>query len=73
MFDFDNEKKIRELVRKFNLTKKEAEGFLEHSKELFEIKRLSDRKKFKKILILLIILLGIILIIWLYDKHERPK
>jgi hypothetical protein len=38
---FEHEKRIRELIQKFGLTRKEAEGLFEESKEWTGIKNLS--------------------------------
>jgi Trk-type K+ transport system membrane component len=73
MFDFDHEKKIHDLMHKFGLTRREADGFLNESEDRFGLKQLWDDKKLRGILILLAILFGLIIIIWLYNKLTKKK
>nr|MDO8091418.1 hypothetical protein [Candidatus Sigynarchaeota archaeon] len=58
IFNPKSEKIIRDLIRKFGLTKAEAEDFLKQSKDKFEL---------KGILVLLAIIIGIIFVKCLYD------
>jgi len=73
MFDFDHEKKIRDMMHKFGLTRTEAEGFLKSSEGWFGLKQLFDNKKMRGVLILLSVLFSVIIIVWLYNKLTKKK
>ena len=73
MFNFDYEKKIRDLTHKFGLTRQEAEGFLRESEDWFGLKQLFDDKKLRCILILLAVFFGVISVVWLYSKLVKNK
>ncbi|MDI6847237.1 MAG: hypothetical protein QMD23_03800 [Candidatus Bathyarchaeia archaeon] len=74
MFNFNYEKEIRELIRKFGLTRREAEGLLRKSEDWSEIKKFLNIKNLSFILILVAIVFGIFTIGRLFNeliKNER--
>ncbi|MGQ9507421.1 MAG: hypothetical protein ACUVTB_06145 [Candidatus Bathycorpusculaceae bacterium] len=73
MFDYNYEKKIQDLIDKFGLTRKEAEGFLSELRDSFELKQLFDDKKLRSILTLLTILFGLFIIMWLHNTLTKRK
>jgi len=70
-FDFNYEEEIRRLIRKFGLTKEEAEGLMSQSYRLIRVEQLFKNKNFKIIAILIITIFFFVGIIWICYKYLR--
>jgi hypothetical protein len=70
---FEHEKRIRELIQKFGLTRKEAEGLFEESKEWTGIKNLFNKRNLSLTLILFAILACTSFVIWLFNELMKKE
>jgi len=62
----DYERELRDLIRRFGLTRKEAEGLLSQLNE-----NLASGKKLKILLVLFALLLFASIVIWLYNELTK--
>ena len=60
-------------MRKFNLTRREAEGFLKKSKDFFGLEQVFGDGKPSKILIFLAFIFGFIVFLWLYNWLTKSE